>query len=156
MLTLEKVKPTENAILAMVRAHYSHKDNVSKRPRTKKTSKTWWSNAKLAVFSDPERTLVFAWQWPRAEFRADKQNGFNNTLFHRSERCPFLASEIILAAEQEAVALWGSNRAYTYVDPNGVKSTNPGFCYQVAGWRFVKTAASGKLLYEKELNSNES
>lgn len=150
-IEIEKVRPTEDAILAMVRGHYSYKDNISKRPRTAKTSKTWWSNAKLAVFSDPARTFVFAWQWPRAEFRKDKQSGFNNTLFHRTEQCPFLASDIILAAEREAIALWGTNRAYTYVDPSGVKSTNPGFCYQAAGWRFVKKSASGKLLYEKEL-----
>lgn len=53
-ITLERVKPTEQAILDMVRIHYSHRDNVEKRPRTKKTSKTWWSNARLVVFSDPE------------------------------------------------------------------------------------------------------
>lgn len=64
-LILERVKPTEPSILEMVRAHYSHRDNVNKRPRTEKTSKTWWSNARLVVFSDPARTLVFAWQWPK-------------------------------------------------------------------------------------------
>lgn len=154
---LERVKPTEPAILEMVRAHYSHKCNTWKRPRTAKTSKTWWSNAKLIVYSDPERTFVFAWQWPRAEFRRDKQSGFNNTLFHRTERCRFKASEVLLAAEQAVVAEWGENRAYTYIDPEETKEIKVrgerviGFAYLKAGWRFVKIAESGKHLFEKQL-----
>ena len=150
MLLLERVRPTEAAILEMVRNHYSHRSNVKARPRTTKTSKTWWSNAKLFVLSDPQRTLVFAWQWPRTEFRADKQAGFNNTMFHRSERCTEKASDIILAAEQAVVEEWGPNRAYTYVDPEEV-SANPGYCYKIAGWKFVHIGKSGKHLLEKQL-----
>lgn len=149
-VTLERVRPTEDAILVMVRDHYSHRSNVVARPRTAKTSKTWWSNAKLIVFSDPERTFVFAWQWPRVEYRADKQDGFNNTMFHRSYRCAAKASEIILAAEQAVVAEWGPNRAYTYVDPEEV-SANPGYCYKIAGWEFVTISKSGKHLLQKQL-----
>lgn len=158
---LERVRPTEDAILAMVRSHYSHRSNVQARPRTAKTGKTWWSNAKLIVFSDPERTFVFAWQWPRVEFLADKQDGFNNTLFHRSDRCPMKASDIILAAEQAAVAEWGPNRAYTYVDPDEV-SHNPGYCYKQAGWTNVRddhgkirTSRDGKHLLEKYLRRSD-
>lgn len=157
MATLERVRPTEDAILEMVRSHYSHRSNVKARPRTAKTSKTWWSNAKLIVFSDPGRTFVFAWQWPRVEFRADKQAGFNNTLFHRSDRCAEKASEIILAAEKMAVAEWGPSRAYTYVDPGEV-SANPGYCYKLAGWTNVRLpdgeihkSKDGKHLLEKFL-----
>lgn len=156
---LERVKPTDPAILEMVRAHYSHKSNTAKRPRTAKTSKTWWSNAKLIVFSDPERTFVFAWQWPRAEFRRDKQSGFNNTLFHRTERCPFKASAVLIAAEQAVVAEWGENRAYTYIDPTETKEIKirgkrvVGYAYLKAGWRFVKIAESGKHLFEKHLST---
>lgn len=153
-IMLSRVRPTEPAILELVQNHYSHRANIKARPRTAKTSKTWWSNAKLIVFSDSARTFVFAWQWPRAEFRADKQEGFNNTLFHRSERCPYLASEIILAAERAAVAEWGSSRAYTYVDPGEV-SANPGYCYKQAGWKFVKIANSGKHLLEKYLGGQQ-
>ncbi|MCU1305142.1 MAG: hypothetical protein JWQ87_5426 [Candidatus Sulfotelmatobacter sp.] len=149
-MKLERVKPTEDAVLEMVRNHYSHRSNVAARPRTEKTSKTWWSNAKLLVFSDPGRTFVFAWQWPKVEFRADKQSGFNNTMFHRSDRCVERASDIILAAEQAVIAEWGPNRAYTYVDPEEV-SANPGYCYKMAGWEFVKIAGSGKHLLQKEL-----
>lgn len=149
-IILERVKPTEEAILDMVRQHYSYLSNVVERPRTVRTSKTWWSNARLVVFSDPARTLVFAWQWPKDGIRADKQNGFNNTLFHRSECCVWRASEIILSAEKAVVGHWGENRAYTYVDPEEV-SRNPGYCYKVAGWHFVRVARSGKHLLEKQL-----
>lgn len=151
-IILERVKPTEDAILAMVRSHYSHRDNIEKRPRTTKTSKTWWSNARLVVFSDPERTLVFAWQWPKDGMRKDNQNGFNNTLFHRSDRCDFQASDIILAAERVVIEHWGANRAYTYVDAEKIKSANPGYCYKMAGWKQIGVSKSGKPLLEKYLS----
>lgn len=153
MLVLERVKPTEPAILEMVRSHYSHRENTKQRPRTEKTSKTWWSNARLVVFSDPARTLVFAWQWPKPGMRKDGQEGFNNTLFHRSERCPYQASDIVLAAEKAVVQHWGENRAYTYVDPEKIQSANPGYCYKVAGWSFVKLSKSKKPLLEKILTN---
>lgn len=161
-VVIERVKPTEPAILGMVRSHYSHRSNIYKRPRTVKTSKTWWSNAKLMVFSDPARTFVFAWQWPRAEYRADKQEGFNNTLFHRTDICPFKASEIILAAELAIAKEWGDNRAYSYIDPAETRETKRrgkrviGLCYLKAGWRFVKIAASGKHLFEKRVSIGRS
>lgn len=150
-LKLVRVKPTEPAILDMVRSHYSYRESARQRPRTTKTGKTWWSNAKLVVFTDEERTLVFAWQWPRDGYRKDGQNGFNNTLFHRSARCPFLASDIVLAAEQAVVGEWGENRAYTYVDGDAVTSSNPGYCYKKAGWRLVGYSKGGKALLEKQL-----
>jgi hypothetical protein len=152
MVILERVKPTEPAILEIVRAHYSHRDNIEKRPRTEKTSKTWWSNARLVVFSDVERTLVFAWQWPKDGIRKDGQNGYNNTLFHRSEQCSYKASDIILAAERAVVDHWGPNRAYTYVDADKIQSVNPGYCYKMAGWKFIKVSKSGKPLLEKALS----
>lgn len=151
MLILERVKPTEPAILEMVWSHYSYLDNIKKRPRTEKTSKTWWSNARLVVFSDPERTVVFAWQWPKDGIRRDGQNGYNNTLFHRSAGCPYLASEIVLVAEQAVVEHWGEGRAYTYIDADKVRSVNPGYCYKMAGWKQVGISKSGKPLLEKSL-----
>lgn len=153
MIILERVKPTEPSILEMVRNHYSYKVSIGQRPRTAKTSKTWWSNARLVVFSDPERTLVFAWQWPKDGIRKDGQNGFNNTLFHRSDRCVYLASDVILAAETAVVSHWGANRAYTYIDPDKVSSPNPGYCYKVAGWKQVCVSKSGKPLLEKYLEA---
>jgi hypothetical protein len=153
-IILERVKPTEDAILAMVRNHYSHRENVKQRPRTEKTSKTWWSNARLVVFSDPERTLVFAWQWPKDGYRKDGQNGYNNTLFHRSERCVHLASDVILAAEKAVIRHWGENRAYTYVDAEKVSSANPGYCYKVARWKQIGVSKTGKPLLEKILCSS--
>lgn len=151
-LLLERVRPTEPAILSLISGHYSHLSNCRLRPRTDKTSKTWWSNARLVVFSDVGRTLVFAWQWPKDGIRKDGQNGFNNTVFHRAQTCPFQASEIILAAERAVIDHWGRNRAYTYVDPLAVKSVNPGYCYKIAGWTFERISKSGKHLLSKVLN----
>lgn len=106
----------------------------------------------------PSRSVIcpiryVAWQWPKPGMRKDGQEGFNNTLFHRSERCPYQASDIVLAAEKAVVQHWGENRAYTYVDPEKIQSANPGYCYKVAGWSFVKLSKSKKPLLEKMLTN---
>ena len=62
-------------------------------------------------------------------------------------------SEIILEAETHATVKWGPNRMYTYVDPRHVKSPNPGYCFKLAGWRFVKRTADGKHLLVKEVGA---
>lgn len=86
---------------------------------------------------------IFAWR----RFIDDSgQNGVNNCIFHR-ESGP-LASEQILAGVRFAWSRWPGERLYTYVDPDGVRSTNPGYCYIMAGWQYCGQTAGGKLVYE--------
>jgi len=100
-----------------------------------------YSGRKL-VLRDAAGLVVFAWIWPDDAMRMDGQTGYNNALFrNESER---LSSDIILEAEKWAVEKWGPNRAYTYVDAKKIRSTNPGYCYQVAGWQFDGFSKSGQ------------
>jgi len=64
--------------------------------------------------------------------------------------------EIILEAEKLAAEKWGPNRAFTYVDPAKIRSPNPGFCFKVAGWRFVRRVlkkGTWKHLLEKQIEN---
>lgn len=73
---------------------------------------------------------IFIWR----KFQSgDGQQGVNCMAF-RNEG-PRLSSALILEAEQEALARWPGERLYTYVDPRQIQSSNPGFCFQKAGWR---------------------
>jgi hypothetical protein len=105
---------------------------------------------KTIVLRSSEGDVVFGWLWQQK--RDDGQAGYNCSIFRNES--PRLSSDIILEAESKAVAEWGKNRGFTYVNPESIKNKrNPGYCFKVAGWKFVKETASGLHLLEKmELN----
>lgn len=106
-----------------------------------------YSGRKL-VLRDALGTVVFVWMYPELALRMDGQAGYNCSIF-RNESAR-RSSEIILEAEAWAFEKWGPNRLYTYIDPAKVKSRNPGYCFKVAGWKFVKVTGSGKHLLVKD------
>jgi hypothetical protein len=84
------------------------------------------------VLMTPGCDALFIWNVQK--FRNDKQDGINCTLFrNESDK---LSSEMILEAEKMAIEKWGNQRLFTFVDPGKIKSSNPGYCFKVAGWRF--------------------
>lgn len=63
-------------------------------------------------------------------------DGWTCTIFRNEGRA--LSSELILAAERHLVSTGtsiGPDGLITYVWSAKVRSTNPGFCFQQAGWR---------------------
>jgi len=107
-----------------------------------------YSGRKL-VLRNTEGTVLFVWMWPDDTMRMDGQTGYNCAIFrNESER---RSSEIILEAEQHAIAKWGLDRFYTYIDPRKVQSRNPGYCFKVVDYRYLRTTPSGKHLLTKEL-----
>jgi hypothetical protein len=103
--------------------------------------------ARSLLLRDPVGSILFLWQWAKDNTRRDGQDGFNCVMFRNESSV--LSSQIILDAEQEVQKLWGSNRCFTYVDASKIKSTNPGYCFQNAGWKRIGKSASGKYLLEK-------
>jgi hypothetical protein len=72
---------------------------------------------------------IFVWR----KFKdASGQHGVNCSVF-RNEGS-ILSSLLILDAEQIAERRWPGERLYTYVNPRGIRSTNPGACFRHAGW----------------------
>lgn len=105
-----------------------------------------YSGRKL-VLRDVSGLVLFAWMWPDETMRMDGQRGYNNAIFrNESER---LSSDIVLEAEHHAFAHWGPNRVYTYIDPRRVRSSNPGYCFKVAGWHYERLSKSGQHLLAK-------
>jgi hypothetical protein len=99
------------------------------------------------VLRDAAGLVLFAWMYPDESMRMDGQRGYNNAIFrNESDR---KSSDIILEAERAAFKKWGPNRLYTYIDPKKVRSSNPGYCFKVAGWKFVRLSAGGKHLLSK-------
>lgn len=67
---------------------------------------------------------------------------FRNESSHRS-------SDLIRQADAIADCLWPDRRHYTFVRAEAVRSTNPGFCFQQAGWRKCGMTKSGLVILER-------
>lgn len=105
-----------------------------------------YSGRKL-VLRNAEGSVVWVWMYPDAALRMDGQTGYGNVLFRNESGRR--SSEIIIEAERLAVVKWGQNRGYTYIDPTMVASKNPGYCFKMAGWEFVRRTPTGKHLLVK-------
>ena len=103
------------------------------------------------VLRNWEGTILFGWIYAKPEMRLDGIDGFNCVIF-RNESAR-RSSDIILEAEEHAQTKWGPNRCFTYVDPKKIKSRNPGYCFKVAGWRFIRESKGGLHLLIKENGS---
>jgi hypothetical protein len=83
------------------------------------------------VLITPDQTALFVWR--KAKYRLDNQEGVECTLF-RNEGDQ-LSSELIREACRWAWRKWPGERLFTYVKDAAIRSTNPGYCFQMAGWR---------------------
>lgn len=106
-----------------------------------------YSGRKL-VLRDALGDVLFVWMYPDSSMRMDGQEGYNCAMFRNESKRR--SSEIILEAEAMAIEKWGPGRMYTYVDPGKIQSRNPGYCFKVAGWKFVGLSKGGKHLLVKD------
>ena len=96
---------------------------------------------------DPDQAAA-AWVWwhpsPPAQ-RRDGHNGYHHCTLFRNES-PHRSSDLIHAAVTAAQQLWEPpvHGFDTYVRPDRVRSSNPGYCYQRAGWIREPTRATRK------------
>ena len=89
----------------------------------------------------PEADALFVW---RKFISGDGQQGVNCSVFRNESR--FLSSELIIEASNIAWERWPGERLYTYVNPRKIQSTNPGYCFIMAGWRKCGVTKVNKLV----------
>jgi hypothetical protein len=100
------------------------------------------------VLRTPEGDAFFGWRrfiddcidWRTGE----RQQGVNCAVFRNESR--HLSSECIRQADAVADRLWADRRHYTYVNPQKVRSANPGYCFLMAGWVRVPGFTKGGLI----------
>lgn len=90
----------------------------------------------------PECDALFGWVRNRVE-RFDGQEGVCCFVF-RNESAR-LSSDLILEADELAFERWPGERHFTYVDDAKIASSNPGYCFKRAGWRFCGRNKDGRL-----------
>jgi hypothetical protein len=130
------VRDGNDSARAIFHRHYSHKPYKDGR--------------KPLLFTGPGGKLVLLWPDARALFvwrrfiSGDGQQGINCAVF-RNEGAS-RSSDLIRAADAFADERWPGERHYTYVNPRKIRSTNPGFCFMMAGWRRCGITKHNKLI----------
>lgn len=123
----------------MFERHYSARKSLRLR-RERGTRLIAGPGFKL-VLATPCRRALFVWR----KFKSgDDQTGINCAVF-RNEGAG-LSSDLIRAADAIADRRWPGERHYTYVNPREVASSNPGFCFIMAGYRRCGITKARKLL----------
>lgn len=88
-----------------------------------------------------EIDALFVW---RKFISDDGQDGINCAVFRNESNK--LSSSLILEAEKLAWDKWPGERLYTYVAPDKIRSTNPGYCFLKAGWQKCGVTKVNKLV----------
>ena len=136
-----EVKDGDPMVRAMFDRHYSRYVYADvRRP------KLFMGPGEKIVLRTPGCDAIFGW---RKFIDRSGQRGVNCAIFRNESK--MLSSWLILEAETWKEERWPGERMYTYVDPERVRSRNPGYCFIMAGWRRCGVTASGKLILEKQI-----
>lgn len=106
---------------------------------------------KTIPIRNAEGSIIFGWNWQLPEKRADHEIGYCCSIFRNETNRQ--SSDIILECEAIAEQRWGVNRKFTYVNPSKILSRNPGYCFKMAGWKFMRISKGGLHLLAKEANA---
>ena len=123
--------------IALYLRHYSARHYKDSRPR-----RQFCPPGEKMVLLTEACDALFVWHHPVME-RLSGQEGVNCTIF-RNEG-PVLSSELIREACDLAWQRWPGQRLFTYVADAKIRSSNPGACFQKAGWRRCGRNADGRL-----------
>jgi hypothetical protein len=122
---------------ALYRRHYSARKNP--RPKIRQFVGPGQKLVLLGFFCP----ALFVWR----RFLDDSgQVGVNCAVFRNESQ--HRSSDMIREAVLWAHDRWPGQRLYTFVDPLEVRSTNPGYCFLMAGWRRCGTTKGGLLVLE--------
>lgn len=134
------IKDGNALALTLFNRHYSKRHYKDKR-----VTNRFVGPGERIVLMTQDALAMFVW---KKFIDASGQDGINCAIF-RNEG-PYLSSTLILEAEKYAADKWPQERMYTYVDGKKIKSTNPGYCFKMAGWKECgRTKKRGLIILEK-------
>lgn len=91
---------------------------------------------------------MFVW---RRFIDASGECGINCAVFRNES--PHQSSELIRQADSIADEIWSCRRHYTYVNPREIASTNPGYCFLMAGWKRLQYRTGKGLMVLERVHS---
>jgi len=132
-----EVRDGDHTAAALFDRHYSRNRNAVGDPRVA-------GPGEKMVLLTPCARALFVWRKFITKDPSAGPEDVNCAIF-RNEGAG-LSSELIRAAMPLAWAKWGWQRCYTYVNPRRVRSSNPGYCFLMAGWRRCGITKTRRLL----------
>lgn len=75
------------------------------------------------------------------------QSGVNCAVFRNEGKTK--SSELIRQADEIANCIWPNLLHYTFVKKDAIMSSNPGFCFAMAGWNKCGYTKKGLIIMEK-------
>lgn len=136
------IKDGDPRAFALMKNHYSYqaysdgrRQNLANRNR-----QLFIGPGEKMVLMTVDCDALFVW---RKFIDKSGQSGVNCAVFRNES--DYLASDLILEAEELAWQRWPGERLYTYVDARKIKSTNPGYCFKMAGWQYCGRSKSRRL-----------
>jgi len=132
------VKDGNKAALELYERHYSCYRYADGRER-----KLFCGPGYKMVLLTENNDALFVW---RKFIDQSGQTGINCAVFRNEGNV--LSSELIVEAMKIAWRKWPQERLYTYVNANKIRSTNPGYCFQKAGWRKCGMTKGGLTILE--------
>ena len=132
-------KDGDRDCLDMYERHYSANQYADGRER-----KLFVGPGDKVVLRTFNGSAMFVWR----QFIDDSgQDGINCAVFRNESTRR--SSDLIRQADWIADVLWPHRRHYTYVNPKKIASTNPGFCFLMAGWRRCGRTKGGLMILER-------
>lgn len=137
--------------MEMFKRHYSyHQYKDNRRADTSNRNRNLFCGpGEKHPMMTPANDALFVWR----KFIDDSgQTGVNCAVFRNESS--YLASWLIEQACSVAWSRWPGERLYTTVNPKKIRSTNPGYCYLMAGWRPCGYTKVKQLLILEKLPSS--
>lgn len=126
--------------LALYERHYSAYQYADGRER-----KLFCGPGEKTVLMTAERDAVWVWRKFKDdcidERTGEPQDGVNCAVFRNEGKT--LSSRMVEEAVAIAMDRWPRERLYTYVNPEKIRSKNPGTCFLKAGWKKCGKTKSG-------------
>ena len=137
------------SVVALYARHYSARRYGDGRPR-----RLVLGPGERVVLITPAGDAVLVWR--RFRSRDPLARGVNCAIF-RNENPETLASRLLRAGEVHARRRWpDEDTLYTYVNAARIRSTNPGYCFLMVGWRRVRRTKGGLVVFEKTMGVTEA
>lgn len=127
---------------ADARASHLFKRHYSANPR--RTSRNFAGPNEKMVLLTLNADALFVWR--KQLYRMDGQQGINCAVFRNESSV--LSSTLIREACALAWNRWPGERLFTFVNGGAVRSSQPGACFRIAGWRHVGYSKGGLLIWE--------
>lgn len=135
-----RVQCTDPRALQLFKRHYSCSPNRGNVPRFVGPGE------EITLLTKDVKALFV---WRKERYRADGQTGINCAVF-RNEGS-ILSSTLIAEADNIAWNRWPGERLFTFVDSKEIDSSNPGYCFQKAGWNKCGVSKMKKLIILEKL-----